>query len=251
LVAEDLHVSYGDICALRHVNLAINRGCVTALVGPSGCGKSSFLQSLNRLTDLMPRCTVRGKLELEGKSVLDPQRDVVALRREVGMIFQRPNPFPFSIRRNFSIPLREHGMRHHADVESAMEASLRSVGLWEEVKDRLERSATALSGGQQQRLCLARALVLKPKVLLLDEPCSALDPGSTELIEDLISQLRMRYTVVMATHNLAQARRIADFVAVFWVQNNAGLLVESGKTDQVFGAPENEWSRAYLSGRRG
>lgn len=248
---ENLSLSYNGKPAYHDVTLSINKGCITALVGPSGCGKTSFLMSINRLTDLIPRCEVSGSIQIGDEEILAPKNDVVGLRRRIGMIFQKPNPFPFSVRKNLSFPLREHGIRDRRTVESLTEEALRDVGLWEDVKDRLDTPAQVLSGGQQQRLCLARALVLKPEVLLLDEPCSALDPLSSGVVEDLIASLRGRYTVVVVTHNLAQARRIADHVAVFWVQNGAGQLIESGPVRQIFEAPESELTRAYVTGLRG
>src|SRR5690606_258026 len=193
----------------------INRGCITAIVGPSGCGKSSFLMSLNRLTDLIPGCQVSGTLHLNELDVLAPTTDLLHLRRMVGMIFQKPVVFPLSIWKNMALPLYEHGMRDRPRLTSAIEESLQEVGLWAEVKDRLNDPAYALSGGQQQRLCLARALVLSPDILLLDEPCSALDPISSGIVEDFIAGLRGKYTVVIVTHNLAQARRLADYIAFF------------------------------------
>jgi phosphate transport system ATP-binding protein len=248
---EELDVSYHGIPALRSVTLPVHTGCITAVVGPSGCGKSTFLSCLNRLTDLVPGCAVTGRIALHGQDVHDPQMDVIALRRRVGMIFQKPNPFPLSIRKNLTFPLEHHGMRRRQDRESAAELALREVGLWDEVKDRLDAPALGLSGGQQQRLCLARALVLKPRVLLLDEPCSALDPIASGVVEDLVASLRGGYTIVIVTHNLAQARRIADDVAVFWVVDGAGTVVEHGAAAALFEAPAHELTAAYIHGIRG
>ena len=222
LWTERLTLRYGDKTALEDVSLSVVRGRITALIGPSGCGKTSFLNCLNRLTDLIPGCRVTGRVRIGGLDVFDPKTDVLTLRRRVGMIFQKPNPFPFSIRRNLEFPLREHGVRDRRRLEEKIETALRDVGLWDEVKDRLDRPALALSGGQQQRLCLARALVLGPEALLLDEPCSALDPISSGVVEDLIARLRDQFTLLVVTHNLAQARRIADYAALFWVQDGAG-----------------------------
>ena len=247
----DLSVSYGQEPALRDVSLTIPRGCVTAVVGPSGCGKSTFLSCLNRLTDLAPDCRVTGSVRFQGYDILNGDTDLVALRRHVGMIFQRPNPFPLSIRKNLTFPLRHHGSPNGKPLEERVEEILRQVGLWDEVKDRLDAPALELSGGQQQRLCLARALVLEPMVLLLDEPCSALDPIAGGVVEDLILSLRGRYTVVVVTHNLAQARRIADDVAVFWMQGGAGTMIEHGTVDRVFDAPRTEWTAQYVRGVRG
>jgi phosphate transport system ATP-binding protein len=248
---EHLSLHYGQKPAFHDVTLSINKGCITALVGPSGCGKTSFLTSLNRLTDLIPGCRVAGRIRLDGLDVLDPQTDVIRLRRRVGMIFQKPNPFPLSIRKNLEFPLREHGLRDRERLASTIETGLRDVGLWDEVKDRLDSPALALSGGQQQRLCVARALVLSPDVLLMDEPCSALDPLSSGVVEDLIVGLRGRYTVLIVTHNLAQARRIADYAALFWVQNGAGQLIEAGTAKQIFEEPREPLTAAYVSGMRG
>ncbi len=246
-----LSVFYGKLCALREVDLEIPGGGITALVGPSGCGKSSFLHSLNRLTDLVASCRVEGSIRLsDGTDITDPHADVLALRRRIGIVFQRPNPFPQSILRNFEIPLREHGWAR-ADIPDRTESALREVGLWEEVCDRLHQSALALSGGQQQRLCIARALALSPEVILFDEPCSALDPLASGVVEDLILSLRGRYTVAIVTHNLAQARRIADHVGVFWVRDGAGTLVERGNTPDVFNSALDPDAALYLSGQRG
>lgn len=251
LQVRDLDITYGGKAALRNVTLDIPRGCITAIVGPSGCGKSSFLSSLNRLSDLTDGCRVRGSIRIEGQEIVGAEIDLIALRRQVGMIFQKPNPFPLSIRENLTFPLKHHGMRDRQARESAVENVLRRVGLWEEVKDRLDAPALGLSGGQQQRLCLARALVLSPKVLLLDEPCSALDPLASAVVEDLISSLRGDYTVVIVTHNLAQARRIADNVAMFWLVDGAGSVVEHGRAATVFESPANPITAAYIAGARG
>jgi phosphate transport system ATP-binding protein len=248
---EQLSLHYGQKPALHDVTLSINQGCITALVGPSGCGKTSFLTSLNRLTDLIPGCRVAGRIRLDGLDLLAPHTDVIRLRRRVGMIFQKPNPFPLSILKNLEFPLREHGLRDRERLASTIETGLRNVGLWDEVKDRLHSPALALSGGQQQRLCMARALVLSPEVLLMDEPCSALDPLSSGVVEDLIVGLRGRYTVLIVTHNLAQARRIADYTALFWVQNGAGQLIEVGTAKQIFDDPREPLTAAYVSGMRG
>ncbi len=246
-----LCVSYHGIPALRDVTLPVHAGCVTAVVGPSGCGKSTLLIALNRLTDLVPGCTVTGRITLEGQDLHDRHVDVIALRRRVGMIFQKPNPFPLSIRKNLTFPLEHHGMRRRQEREAEAERALRRVGLWDEVKDRLDAPALSLSGGQQQRLCLARALALAPTVLLLDEPCSALDPIASGVVEDLVASLRGQYTIVIVTHNLAQARRIADDVAVFWTQDGAGTLIEHGPTASLFEAPTHELTAAYVRGMRG
>ena len=248
---EKLSLAYGTQPAFDGVSLSINRGCITALVGPSGSGKTSFLTCLNRLTDLIPRCHVSGRVHLGELDVLSPKTDVLQLRRRVGMIFQKPNPFPLSIRKNLEFPLREHGMTDREHLDHLLLTTLQDVGLWAEVKDRLESPALALSGGQQQRLCMARALALSPEVLLMDEPCSALDPLSSGVVEDLITSLRRRYTIVVVTHNLAQARRIADDVALFWVQHGTGQLIEQGSSKQIFDHPQHELTAAYINGIRG
>ncbi|MEO6264684.1 MAG: phosphate ABC transporter ATP-binding protein [Luteimonas sp.] len=248
---ENLSVAYGATTVLDEVSLDIHRGCITALIGPSGCGKTSLLSTLNRLTDLVPGARVGGRIEFEETDVLDPDLDVLALRRRVGMIFQKPNPFPLSVRRNLELPLREHGVHRRNVREQKIETALHDVGLWAEVRDRLDSPALALSGGQQQRLCIARALVLEPSVLLMDEPCSALDPISSGVVEALIQRLRGRYTVVIVTHNLAQARRIANYAAFFWMKERIGKLIEFGRCQPLFEAPADPLTAAYVSGLRG
>lgn len=251
LRVENLSLDYSGKPALRDVSLDIYRGCITALIGPSGCGKTSLLSSLNRLTDMIPGCRLDGRITIDGRDIRNPQLDVRALRRRVGMIFQRPNPFPLSVRRNLEMPLREHGLKNRAELAGRVERALSDVGLWDEIKDRLDAPALTLSGGQQQRLCIARALVLEPSVLLMDEPCSALDPLSSAVVEDLVQSLRGRYTVVIVTHNLAQARRIANYAAFFWVRDRAGTLVEFNHARKLFEAPRHELTAAYVSGMRG
>lgn len=250
LAAHGLEIAYGDNVALRGVDLGFARGEITAIIGPSGCGKSSLLASLNRLTDLVPGCRVGGRITLDGQDLHAPGYDLIALRRRIGMIFQKPNPFPMSIRRNLDLPLREHGMARR-ERRDAIERVLREVGLWEEVAQRLDAPALALSGGQQQRLCLARALVLAPEILLMDEPCSALDPVASARVERLIAGLRGRYTVVVVTHNLAQARRIADTTALLWLRDGVGHLVERGPTERLFTVPTDPLTAAYVQGRSG
>jgi phosphate transport system ATP-binding protein len=247
----NVSVRYGERTVLDQVSLDIHRGCITALIGPSGCGKTSFLSALNRLTDLVPGAHVSGSVLLDGEDVFDPKLDLMALRRRIGMIFQNPNPFPLSIRRNLELPLREHGVRGRKVVAEKIEKALRAVGLWAEVGDRLDSPALALSGGQQQRLCIARALVLEPEVLLMDEPCSSLDPISSAVVEDLILELRGRYTVIIVTHNLAQARRIANYAAFFWMKERVGKLIEFDRCQRLFDAPAHELTAAYVSGARG
>lgn len=248
---EGLGVSYGRRAALAGVSLSVPERSITALVGPSGCGKSSLLAAVNRLTDHYDGCTVTGRVLVGGADVRASSTDVLALRRKVGMIFQKPNPFPLSIWKNLALSLKQHGIKDRRVVEGKVEEALRGVGLWDEVKDRLDEPAGRLSGGQQQRLCIARAVVLDPDVLLLDEPCSALDPVSGAVVEGLILGLKARLTVLIVTHNLAQARRIADQTAVFWTQDGVGRLIESGATAQLFEAPTHRITAAYLMGRQG
>ncbi len=251
LSIRELSVSYRATTVLDGVSLDIHRGCITALIGPSGCGKTSFLSVLNRLTDLIPAARVGGTVQFEDTDLLDPGLDVLALRRRIGMIFQKPNPFPLSIRRNLELPLREHGVRRRELIEQKIETALHDVGLWKEVRDRLEQPALALSGGQQQRLCIARALVLEPSVLLMDEPCSALDPIASGVVEELIQRMRGRYTVVIVTHNLAQARRIANYAAFFWMKERVGKLIEFGRSQCLFEMPTDPLTAAYVAGLRG
>lgn len=248
---DRLGLHYGEKPAFQDVTLSISKGRIMALVGPSGCGKTSFLICLNRLTDLIAGCRVSGRITIDALDVLAPGTDSIQLRRRIGMIFQKPNPFPLTIRKNIEFPLREHGLRDRGQIIQTMETTLRDVGLWDEVKDRLDSPALALSGGQQQRLCIARALALSPEVLLMDEPCSALDPLSSGVVEDLIASLRSRYTILIVTHNLAQARRIADYAALFWIQNGAGRLIETGTARQFFEEPHDPLTAAYVSGMRG
>lgn len=246
---EQLSLHYANKPAFKDVSLQLKAGSITALIGPSGCGKTSFLTCLNRLVELTPNCQVSGRIRLGEKDV--QALDAISLRRRVGMLFQKPNPFPLSIVRNLEFPLQEHGVRSRDEIDCRIEDALRDVGLWHEVKDRLKAPALSLSGGQQQRLCLARALALKPEVLLMDEPCSALDPLSSEVVEDLIASLRGRFTLLVVTHNLAQAKRIADNVALFWVADEAGRLIEFGSATQIFESPQHALTAAYISGRRG
>lgn len=248
---RDLSVHYGQRQVLANVSLDIYKGCITALIGPSGCGKTTFLSTLNRMTDLLPQARVDGSIDVEGLSILSKETDCLQLRRRIGMIFQKPNPFPMSIFRNLALPLRENGFRDKALIQQKIAQALNEVGLWQEVKDRLHSSATLLSGGQQQRLCIARALVLEPEILLMDEPCSALDPMSSALVEDLIISLCGRYTVVIVTHNLAQARRVANYAAFFWMKEQVGKLVEFAQCERLFETPEDPLTAAYVNGSRG
>ncbi|SDY26205.1 phosphate ABC transporter ATP-binding protein [Nitrosomonas sp. Nm58] len=250
---KDLSLFYGAKRALDKVTLAIYRGCITALIGPSGCGKTSFLSAINRLTDLIPDCRVEGAVQFEGDDIYDATCNVQQLRKRIGMVFQKPTPFPLSIQRNIVLPLREHGITQRADIQVITEQVLSDVGLWDEVCDRLDAPAVSLSGGQQQRLCIARALALDPQILLMDEPCSALDPIASSVVEDLINRLSGRYTIVIVTHNLAQARRIANYAAFFWVKEREriGHLVEFGHCRDIFETPTHPLTAAYVSGARG
>jgi len=238
---------YGDTRALHDISMAVPRGKVTALIGPSGCGKSTLLRSLNRLNDLVDSVQTRGRILLDGTSVNDPSVDVIELRKRMGMVFQKPNPFPMSIFENVVYPLRIGGVRDRRVLECACEESLRAAALWDEVKERLSDNALGLSGGQQQRLCIARAISSRPEVLLMDEPCSALDPIATGRIEDLVSELRGSYTIIMVTHNMQQAARTSDYTAFLYL----GRLVEYGPTADVFTKPRLAETEAYVSGRFG
>lgn len=243
---ENLSVNYGGVTVVEKVTLRVKRNSVMALIGPSGCGKSSLLYCLNRLNDLVPCCSIEGSVNFSWMDAKLLGKSSTQLRRHVGMLFQHPNPFPFSIRKNLEFALRQHGIKARAEMNNRIESALREVGLWDEVHDRLDSSALALSGGQQQRLCLARALVLDPDVLLMDEPCSALDPMSTEKIETLIRNLSKHRTIVLVTHSLSQARRVADQVAVFWKVDGVGKLIECGKAKDVFEQPQHPLTQAYL-----
>lgn len=248
---KGLGLFYGEAQALADVKVRAEAGRVTAIVGPSGCGKSSFLTCINRLIDTVPRARTTGEVLIDSLNVRSPGADPVLLRRRIGMVFQKPNPFPMSIRENVQLALREHGVHRRRVLEETMERALSEVGLFDEVKDRLGKSAHELSGGQQQRLCFARALALEPEALLLDEPSSALDPVATEVIEALIDRLRGRYTMLLVTHNLAQAKRLADDVAVFWCIEGQGRVVEQGPARTIFDSPAHPITRSYVSGRDG
>jgi len=248
LQADDVRVAYGRVQAVDGVSLSMDRDQVTALIGPSGCGKSSFLRALNRMNDTVPGARVSGTVRLDGHDVYAPGTDVVSLRRRVGMVFQKPNPFPKSVYENVAYGPRIHGLATaRDDLDAIVEASLRRAGLWDEVKDRLADRGTALSGGQQQRLCIARALAVEPEVILMDEPCSALDPIATARIEELIAELSGRYAIVLVTHNMQQAARVSGRTAFF----DAGRLVEYGPTIQVFTNPREDRTRDYITGRYG
>ncbi|GIX07271.1 MAG: phosphate import ATP-binding protein PstB [Candidatus Poribacteria bacterium] len=245
---HDLNLYYGDFHALKGINLEVYSNRVTALIGPSGCGKSTFLRCLNRMNDIIPDVRVSGKVFLDGEDILREDVDVVTLRRRVGMVFQRSNPFPKSIFENVAYGLRVNKMvRNKAELEARVEASLRAAALWDEVKDRLHDSALELSGGQQQRLCIARTLAVQPEVILMDEPASALDPIATQRIEELIHELKAEYTIVIVTHNMLQATRVSDYTAFFWM----GELVEFGETAQIFENPRERLTEEYITGRFG
>jgi phosphate transport system ATP-binding protein len=245
--ARDFSFWYGKKQALKQISMAVPPASVTALIGPSGCGKSTFLRSINRLNDLIPGIRHEGDLSLDGKSVYDPSLDVVALRQRVGMVFQRWNPFPRSVYENVAYGPRINGVADADSVDEIVERSLRRAAIWDEVKDRLRTSALGLSGGQQQRVCIARALANQPEVLLLDEPASALDPSSTQKIEELVYELKQELTIIIVTHNLQQAARASDHTAFFY----SGELVEFGPTDQIFTRPREERTDAYITGRFG
>ena len=244
---QDLCLWYGEHQALKNVSIEIPEKSITALIGPSGCGKSTFLKTLNRMNDLIPGVKITGSVEYKGENIFDPAMDVNELRRQVGMVFQKPNPFPMSIYDNIAYGPRTHGIRSKAKLDDIVERSLRGAAIWDEVKDRLKKNALGLSGGQQQRLCIARALAVEPKVLLMDEPTSALDPISTSRIEELAISLKERYTIVIVTHNMQQAARISDRTAFFLL----GELVEYGNSEQLFSNPCDRRTEDYITGRFG
>ena len=247
LSARDLNLYYGENHALKNISIDIPANEITALIGPSGCGKSTFLRTLNRMNDLIPIVKITGSLTYRGQEVYAPDQDVTDLRKHIGMVFQKANPFPMSIYDNVAYGPRTHGIRSKVKLDEIVEESLRGAAIWDEVKDRLKKSALGLSGGQQQRLCIARALAVKPDVLLMDESTSALDPISTSKIEDLAAELKKDYTIVMVTHNMQQAARISDNTAFFLL----GELVEFGKTDQVFSMPRDKRTEDHITGRFG
>lgn len=244
---SDLNLYYGNNHALKNINLDIYENQITAFIGPSGCGKSTYLKTLNRMNDLVPNVTINGKVWIDGEDIYDPKVDTTLLRKKVGMVFQQPNPFPMSIYDNIAYGPRIHGIKGKAELDAIVEKSLRGATLWDEVKDRLKRSALGLSGGQQQRLCIARALAVEPEILLMDEPTSALDPISTLKIEDLMGELKKNYTVVIVTHNMQQATRIADYTAFFLV----GEVVEYAPTTDLFSHPREKKTEDYITGRFG
>ena len=247
ITVEDLCLWYGNSQALKNINIEIEQSSITALIGPSGCGKSTFLKTLNRMNDLIPGVKITGTVNYNGIDVYAPSTDVCELRREVGMVFQKPNPFPMSIYDNVAYGPRTHGITSKAKLDDIVERSLRGAAIWDEVKDRLKKSALGLSGGQQQRLCIARALAVEPNVLLMDEPTSALDPISTSKIEELAMELKNKYTIIIVTHNMQQAVRISDNTAFFLL----GDLVEYGSTERMFEQPRDKRTEDYITGRFG
>lgn len=247
ITAKDLCLWYGTSQALKNINIDIQEKSITALIGPSGCGKSTFLKILNRMNDLIPSVKISGEVSYGGTDIFDKSVDVNELRRQVGMVFQKPNPFPMSIYDNVAYGPRTHGIKNKVQLDEIVERSLKGAALWDEVKDRLKKNALGLSGGQQQRLCIARALAVEPQVLLMDEPTSALDPISTSKIEELAMELKEKYTIVMVTHNMQQAVRISDYTAFFLL----GELVEVDKTDKLFSTPSDKRTEDYITGRFG
>ena len=247
ITAKNLELWYGTNKALKDISISIPEKSITAFIGPSGCGKSTFLKTLNRMNDLVPSVKIEGTVEYAGRNIFDPTVDVNELRREVGMVFQKPNPFPMSIYDNIAYGPRTHGITNKAKLDEIVEKALKDAAIWDEVKDRLKKNALGLSGGQQQRLCIARALAVEPKVLLMDEPTSALDPISTSRIEELAEELKEKYTIVIVTHNMQQAVRISDYTAFFLL----GELVEFGETEKLFSQPQDKRTEDYITGRFG
>lgn len=245
--AQNLNLYYGENHALKNINLDLYENKITAFIGPSGCGKSTFLKTLNRMNDLVPNVKIEGTVLLDDENIYDPQVDTTLLRKKVGMVFQQPNPFPMSIYDNIAYGPRTHGITSRAKLDEIVENSLKGAAIWNEVKDNLKKSALSLSGGQQQRLCIARALAVEPDVLLMDEPTSALDPISTSKIEELASELKSQYTIVMVTHNMQQAVRISDYTAFFLL----GDLIEYGETQKIFEQPKDKRTEDYITGRFG
>ena len=245
ITAHDLNLWYGDFKALKGISLDVGEREITALIGPSGCGKSTFLKTLNRMNDLVPNVRIEGDVRLRGEDIFSKEMQLTDLRRRVGMVFQKANPFPMSIYDNITYGPKLHGVRNKAELDELVESSLRGAALWDEVKDRLRKSALGLSGGQQQRLCIARAIANRPQILLMDEPCAALDPIATLKIEDLMEDLKKELTIVIVTHNMQQATRIADRTAFMYM----GRLVEYGETSQIFTNPTEKETEAYITGR--
>lgn len=246
ITIQEMDLFYGNFHAIKSVNLNIPANKITAFIGPSGCGKITLLKSLNRMNDLVENCKITGTIELDGKNIYK-DFNVNLLRKKVGMVFQKPNPFPMSVYDNIAFGPRTHGIRNRIKLDEIVEKSLQGAGVWDELKDRLTKSALGLSGGQQQRLCIARALAISPDVLLMDEPTSALDPISTGKIEDLVLELKSKYTIVMVTHNMQQATRVSDFTAFFLL----GEIIEIGETEQLFSMPKNKKTEDYITGRFG
>lgn len=247
ITTNDLCLWYGKTQALRDINISVPEGSITALIGPSGCGKSTFLKTLNRMNDLVPDVRITGSVKYRGKDIFAPGTDVNELRRQIGMVFQKPNPFPMSIYDNIAYGPRTHGIRSKAKLDEIVETSLKNAAIWDEVKDRLKKSALGLSGGQQQHLCIARALAVDPDVLLMDEPTSALDPISTTRIEELAMELKSKYTIIIVTHNMQQALRISNKTAFFLL----GELVECDDTEKIFSKPQDKRTEDYITGRFG
>jgi phosphate transport system ATP-binding protein len=247
MVIKDLNFYYADFLALQDISLEFHEHLTTALIGPSGCGKSTLLRCLNRMNDLIPSSRVDGEVLLDNKNIYDPDVDVVTLRRRVGMVFQKPNPFPKTVFENIAYGLRVNGIRDKGYISEKVEYSLKRAALWDEVKDRIHESALGLSGGQQQRLCIARALAVEPEILLMDEPCSALDPIATQKIEDLMDQLKESYTIIIVTHNMQQAARVSDITAYLYL----GKLIEVGETNSLFTRPRLKETEDYITGRFG
>lgn len=245
--ASDLNLYYGSNHALKDINIDIKENAITAFIGPSGCGKSTFLRTLNRMNDLVDNVTINGLVTLDGEDIYAKDMDTTLLRKRVGMVFQQPNPFPMSIYDNIAYGPRVHGIKGKAELDQIVEESLRGAAIWDEVKDRLKKSALGLSGGQQQRICIARALAVEPEVLLMDEPTSALDPISTQRIEDLMEELKQKYTVAVVTHNMQQAVRVSDYTAFFLV----GEMIECGETKELFTYPKDKRTEDYITGRFG
>lgn len=247
IITENLNLYYGENHALKDINMKTREGAITAFIGPSGCGKSTFLKTLNRMNDLVDCVRIEGKVYLDGEDIYDPKVDTTLLRKKMGMVFQQPNPFPMSIYDNIAYGPRIHGIKNKAALDEIVERSLRGAAIFDEVKDRLKKSALGLSGGQQQRLCIARALAVEPEILLMDEPTSALDPISTLKVEELMEELKKDYTVVVVTHNMQQAARVSDYTAFFLV----GEVIEFDTTDNIFSRPRDKRTEDYITGRFG
>ncbi len=252
ITAENINLFYGDFQALRDINMEIQECAITSLIGPSGCGKSSFLRIFNRMNDLIKNARITGNVKLDDIDIYARDIDVVELRKKVGMVFQKPNPFPMSIYENIAYGPKRHGIKNRAEIEEIVEKSLKQAALWDDIKDKLKQSALALSGGQQQRLCIARVLAVEPEVILMDEPCSALDPIATLKIEDLMRSLAKDYTIIIVTHNMQQAARVSDLAAFLMMEEDrAGVLVEYGNTSEIFTNPKDKRTEDYITGRFG